>query len=105
MPLTEDCRETIQARIDRDPVFREELLREGVELLLAGDMDAGKAVLRNYINATISFRELGGLTEKPPKSLMRMFGPNGNSQARNLFEIIARLQKREGFRLEVRAVR
>ena len=105
MPLTRDFRETIQARIDRDPAFREELLREGVELLLAGDMDAGKAVLRDYINATIGFRELGGLTEKPPKSLMRMFGPNGNPQARNLFEVIGRLQKREGLHLEVRAVR
>ena len=105
MPLTRDFRETIQARIDRDPAFREELLREGVELLLAGDMDAGKAVLRDYINATIGFRELGGLTEKPPKSLMRMFGPNGNPQARNLFEVIGRLQKREGLHLKVRAVR
>ena len=105
MPLTRDFKETIQARIDRDPAFREELLREGVELLLAGDMDAGKAMLRDYINATIGFRELGALTERPPKSLMRMFGPNGNPQARNLFEVIGRLQKREGLHLEVRAVR
>ena len=34
-----------------------------------------------------------------------MFGPGGNPQARNLFEVIARLQEREGLRLEVRAVR
>ena len=68
-------------------------------------MEAGKAMLRDYINATIGFRELGGLTDKSPKSLMRMFGPEGNPQARNLFEIIGRLQKREGLHLEVRAVR
>jgi hypothetical protein len=36
---------------------------------------------------------------------MRMLGPQGNPQARNLFEIIARLQHREGLHLEVRAVR
>ena len=59
MPLTRDFKETIQARAERDPAFREELLREGVELLLSGDMDTGKAVLRDYINATIGFRELG----------------------------------------------
>ncbi len=105
MPLTRDFKETIRARVDRDPAFREELLREGVELLLSGDMEAGKAMLRDYINATIGFRELGGLTDKSPKSLMRMFGPEGNPQARNLFEIIGRLQKREGLHLEVRAVR
>ncbi len=64
-------------------------------------MDTGKAVLRDYISATIGFEELGGLTDKSPKSLMRMFGPRGNPRALNLFEIIGRLQRREGLRLEV----
>ena len=105
MPLTRDFKETIQARIERDPAFREELLKEGIDCLLSGDMDTGKAVLRDYINATIGFQELGGLTEKSPKSLMRMFGPNGNPQARNLFEIIGCLQEREGLHLKVQAVR
>ena len=49
-------------------------------LLSAAGVETGKAVLRDYINATIGFRELGGLTDKSPKSLMRMFGPNGNPQ-------------------------
>jgi hypothetical protein len=98
-------KETIQARIERDPTFREELLKEGVECLLAGDIETGKAVLRDYINATIGFQELSGLTAKSPKSLMRMFGPSGNPQARNLFEIIGCLQKREGLHLKVQAVR
>ena len=48
---------------------------------------------------------LGGLTEKSPKSLMRMFGPKGNPQARNLFRIIGFLQKQEGLRLKVDVVR
>ena len=105
MVLTRNFKETIQARIERDPTFREELLKEGVESLLSGDMDTGKAVLRDYINATIGFQELGGLTAKSPKSLMRMFSPNGNPQARNLFEIIGCLQKREGLHFKVQAVR
>ena len=105
MPLTRNFKETVRARIERDPAFREELLKEGVESLLSGDVDTGKAILRDYINATVGFRELGGLTAKSPKSLMRMFGPDGNPQARNLFEIIGRLQEREGFRLKVHAVR
>jgi hypothetical protein len=105
MALTRDFKETIQARVERDPAFREELLKEGVECLLSGDVDTGKAVLRDYINATIGFEALGDLTDKSPKSLMRMFGPKGNPQARNLFEIIGCLQKREGLHFEVRAVR
>ena len=105
MSLTRDFKETVQARINRDPAFREELLKEGIECMLSGDMDTGKALLRDYINATIGFRELGGLTAKSPKSLMRMFGPSGNPQARNLFEITGCLQEHEGLRLEVQAVR
>jgi hypothetical protein len=35
---------------------------------------------------TIGFEGLGSLTDKSPKSLMRMLGPTGNPQARNLFD-------------------
>ena len=105
MSLTRHFKETIQTRIKRDPAFREALLKEGVECLLAGDVETGKAVLRDYINATIGFEELSGLTAKSPKSLMRMFGPHGNPQARNLFEIIGCLQAHEGLQLKVLAVR
>ena len=105
MPLTRDFKETVQARAKRDAAFREALLKEGVECLLAGDLEAGKIVLRDYINATIGFEELGALTNKQPKSLMRMFGPSGNPHARNLFEVISCMQQHEGVQLEVNAVR
>ena len=105
MALTRDFKETIKIWIERDPAFREELLKEGIECLLVGDMDTGKAILRDYINATIGFDALGTVTAKSPKSLMRMFGPKGNPQARNIFEIIAHLQKKEGIQFKVRAVR
>ena len=105
MPLTRDFKETVQARARRDPAFREGLLKEGVECLLAGDVDAGKIILRDYINATIGFEELSSLTNKPSKSLMRMFGPNGNPHARNLFDVISRIQQYQGVHLEVKAIR
>ena len=105
MPLTRDFKETVQVRARRDAAFREGLLREGVECLLSGDLDTGKVVLRDYINATIGFEQLGSLTNKSPKSLMRMFGPDGNPHARNLFEVISRIQQHEGVQLEVKAVR
>ena len=59
-------------------------------------------MVRDYINATVGFEELGDLVHKPPKSLMRMFSPTGNPQARNLFDVISCLQEREAIRLEVR---
>ncbi len=101
MPLTRDFKETIQARIESDPAFRDELLREGVECLLAGELETGKAILRDYINGTIGFEKLSGLTNKSAKSLMRMLGPKGNPQARNLLEVIAHLQKTSGIRMEL----
>ncbi len=105
MPLTRDFKETVQARARRDPAFRHGLLKEGVECLLAGEVEAGKIILRDYINATMGFKELGALTKKPTKSLMRMFGPTGNPQARNLFHVISLIQQHQGVQLEVKAVR
>ncbi len=105
MPLTRDFRETVLARARRDPEFREGLLNEGIGALLEGQVEVGKALLRDYINAAIGFDELGRLTDKSPKSLMRMFGPNGNPQARNLFEVINQIQRHEGVRLQVRTIR
>ena len=49
MALTRDFRETIRERVERDPVFREALLTEGVECVLAGEPDTGKALLRTYV--------------------------------------------------------
>ncbi len=63
MALTRDLTETIQARVERDPAFREALLKEGVECLLSGDVETGKAVLRDYIIATIGSAELRSFTE------------------------------------------
>lgn len=101
MALTRDFKETVQARIRRDPVYRKELLREGVQCLLEGDLDTGKAILRDYINATIGFDELSDLTDRPTKSLMRMMGPAGNPTARNLLDVIGHLQRVEGVELEL----
>ena len=67
-------------------------------------METGKIVVRDYINATVGFDKLASVTKKSPKSLMRMLGPKGNPQARNFFEIVACLQKKEGLRLKVRSV-
>ena len=101
LPLTREFKETVQARTKRDRKYRKELLREGVACFLAGDVDTGKATLRDYINATIGFEELSRLTKRPIKSLMRMLGPSGNPQARNLFEVIAHLQRVEGLHFEL----
>jgi len=101
MPLTKSFKVTVQSRIANDPSFRDEFLREGIAHFLSGDLETGKSMLRDYINATIGFEKLGQLTKRPAKSLMRMLGPNGNPQARNLFEVLAQLQNAEGLHFEL----
>jgi DNA-binding phage protein len=91
--------------VKRDCGFRRALLREGIENFLSGDVETGKIILRDFINATVGFTKLGDATRRSAKSLMRMLGPKGNPQARNLFEIVAYLQRAEGVRFELRPSR
>jgi DNA-binding phage protein len=101
MPLTHDFKETIRARAQRDPDFRQALLREAVECVINGDLETGKAVLRDYVNATVGFQNLGKRTQIPAKSLMRMLGPKGSPSAANLSSILTALQKTEGVKFEL----
>ena len=103
MPLTRRFKELVQRHVAEDPAFAEALLREGIDTMLTGDVDAGKEILRDYIKATIGFEKLGEATGTQPKSLIRMFGPRGNPQARNLFGIIGYLQQQAGVELHVMA--
>jgi hypothetical protein len=103
MALTRSFKDLVQRHVAEDPAYGEALLREGIDIMLAGDIDTGKAILRDYIKATIGFEKLGEATATPPKSLIRMFGPRGNPQARNLFSVIGYLQKQAGLQLHVMA--
>jgi DNA-binding phage protein len=105
MALTRDFKETVKARAARDPAFREALLVEAAEQLLAGELETGKAVLRDYINATIGFEKLAKATGTPSKSLMRMLGPKGNPRANNLLMVLGKLQRVSGIHLAVAADR
>ena len=102
--LTKEFRETVKLRAEHDLSFRAALLSEAVDLLLCGDVDMGRAVLRNYIKATIGFEELAKEIGTPPKSLMRMLSDKGNPTANNLFTMLSQLQKATGVHLAVREV-
>ena len=71
--------------------------------MLSGDVETGKAILRDYIKATVGFEKLGAATGNQPKSLIRIFGARGNPQARNLFNVLGYLQRQAGLQLHVTA--
>jgi hypothetical protein len=101
MALTTSFNETIREKLQESAGFRRALLKEAVGCMISGELEVGKSMLRKYINGTVGFVKLGADLGRSPKALMRMFSAKGNPQARNLFEIVAYLQKREGRVLHV----
>ena len=99
MALTKSFKELVRRRVASAAAFAENSLREGVDTKLAGDIDTGKAILRDYIKATVGFEKLGD--GQPGQKLIRMFGPRGDPQAPNIFGIIGYLQKQAGIELHI----
>ena len=105
MPITREFRETVQARAQSDVRFRRAMLTEAINELLAGELETGKALLRDYVNATLGFDCLQEQTGLPSKSLQRMLGPRGNPTAESLFAIIKAVQQAEHITLSVKTTR
>lgn len=102
MALTRDFKDTVRARAQRDPEFRLALIEEAIEQLIDGDLDAGRSLLSDYINATIGYPALAALTGKDTKSLMRMLRPGGNPTSKNLLSILHHIKEQERVEVEVR---
>jgi hypothetical protein len=105
MPITKQFRKTILQRAESDAEFRRHMLTEAVNELIGGDLNAGKSILRDYINATITFEGLARKLKKSSKSVHRMLGPRGNPRAENILEIIKILQAHERVTLQVKVNR
>lgn len=105
MALTRAFKDTVKARAERDSAFRVGLLQEALEALTSDDLETGKILLRDYVNATVGFEELGAALHKSPKSLMRMLSSSGNPRADSLFPVLAHLKNRERVALSLKPSR
>ena len=92
--------DTLKEAAVENPAFADHLFEDAVSALFAGEIDEGRLLLRAHVNATIGFEELGRLTNRNAKSLMRMLGAKGNPTAGNLFGIIAELGRARSVRIE-----
>jgi len=101
MPQARKFSQTIKERARHDAEFRRALLEEASRLLFEGDHVTAQLMLRDYVNATLGFAELGRQTGKSPKSLMRMLSAAGNPRAGNLFAILHCLTAHEGVEVEI----
>lgn len=63
--LTRNFKDTIKTRIELDPAFRDELLREGIECFLKGDVETGKSILRLSVRSKSASSPRPGLPGRP----------------------------------------
>lgn len=87
MALTREYKQTVLARIKRDPKFAQALYAEAVSALLEGETDEGLSMLRDLVHAGITFKQLSKQTGLGEKTLHRMLSPRGNPTTRNLFSV------------------
>ena len=89
------------ARVKSDPAFRGELIVEATNAFLMGDMETGKALLRDYLNATESIADIARELQVNEKSLRRMLGPKGNLTLKNFLSILKVSSSAERLTLQV----
>ncbi len=93
MALTRDFKETVIARVKRDPAFAQALLDEALTLFLNGEPESAKLILRDLVNATMGFETLSRKVHKSSKSLHRMLSKSGNPTMENLSAILVAIKK------------
>ena len=103
MALTGEFKNTVAARVQRDPRFRETLFTEALIAYFPGDTTVGNAILSDLVNATVGFEELAMTLKKQSKSLHRMLAPRGNPSTENFSSIVTALQKMAHVKLRVTA--
>ncbi len=99
-----DYKEMINERIQEDPEFARELLKEAATLFLNGEAETARLMFRNLVGATIGFEKLSREVGIPGKSLHRMLSVRGNPTMENLALIIKALRKILSVDLDVEAV-
>ena len=104
MPLSRDFRQTVLARVQSEPSFAKALLDEAATLLLNGEPQTARLVLRDLVNATVGFEKLAQLTHKPAKSLHRMLSQYGNPGMDNLAAIFSAIRRKLRVGIKVRSV-
>ena len=97
MALTREYRETVLARIKRDPKFARALYAEAMNAILEGETEEGLSMLRDLVHAEITFKELARQTGFDEKALHRILSRRGNPTARTLAKIIGAIREDLGY--------
>lgn len=101
MALTREYKDTVLARIKRDPQFARALYAEAVNALFEGETDEALSILRDLVHAGITFKTLARQTGFGEKALHRMLSSRGNPTTRNLFAVTKAIRKDLGIKIRV----
>jgi len=101
MPLSREFKELVVARAEEDPEFRRGLITEALNMILQGEITAGRLMLRDYINATGAMSDIARKLKKQKTAIVRMLGPNGNPTLENFVPIVKACAEREKIELSV----
>jgi DNA-binding phage protein len=101
MALTREYKQTVLARIQRDPKFAKALYAEALNALIEGETDEGLSMLRDLVHAGITFKTLSEQTGFGEKALHRMLSRRGNPTTRNLFTVTKVIREDLGIKLQV----
>jgi DNA-binding phage protein len=94
-PLTRPFSDTVHEQLRKSASFRSAYLRGTMECLVAGEIETGKTLLRDYVEGTIGFAKLSAALGRSSASLKRMFTPKANPALRSFFEVTTYLLKRD----------
>ncbi len=101
MALTRKFKDTVQLRAKQDPEYRKELIIEATNCFLGGDINTGKNLLRDYLNATEALPSIARELSQDEKSIRRMIGPRGNPTLKNFLNLLGACKRREGLHMKV----
>ena len=102
MALTREYKQTVLARIKRDPKFARAMYTEAVNALLEGETDEGLSMLRDLVHAGITFKELAKQSGFGEKALHRMLSRRGNPTTRNLFAVTKVIREELGIKPQIK---
>lgn len=89
-------RAAIKDMVEDNPGMAAEMLEDSINTILSGDLDEGRLLLRQFVHATMGFKELARLTGKDDKNLMRSLSASGNPTATNLLAILRACMDAQG---------
>lgn len=105
MGQTRPVKETVLQRAKTNPEFRAALIGEALELIAENDVQTAKALIRDYVLASIGFEALAKEVGKKPESIKRMLSASGNPTISNMAALLSSLTQHEGIQLHVETTR